>query len=66
MSVLRVLTVALGVLGIVMLISGIALRHLDEEGSTASERVPMPEEYIEEFFSAQDNAHDIEDIIEAE
>lgn len=64
MFVIRVLTAAIGVLGIIMLISGLVLRHLDESGRTAADKAPMPEEYIEEFFSGGDGTPNIEDYIE--
>ena len=66
MFLIRVLMVAVGVLGIVMLISGMVLRRLDEASRTAADNVPMPEEYIEEFFSGEDSTPNIEDYIEEE
>ena len=50
MFLLRVLTAALGALGLVMLLSGILLRQLDAAQRHGGRETPMPEEYIEEFF----------------
>ena len=63
---IRVIAVAVGVLGIIMLISGIALHRLDEESRRTPEKAQMPEEYIEEFFSDENFEPDIEDFIEPE
>lgn len=63
---IRVLTVAVGVLGVVMLVCGIALHRLDEESRKVPEKAQMPEEYIEEFFSDEHFTPNIEDYIEPE
>lgn len=63
---IRVLTVAVGVLGVVMLVCGIALHRLDEESRKVPEKAQMPEEYIEEFFSDENSHPDIEAYIEPE
>ncbi len=62
--IFRVLTVALGLMGIAMLVSGLVLRHLDEANKTVPQQAEMPEAYIEEFFSGEDNTPRIEDYIE--
>lgn len=66
MFLIRVLTVAVGVMGMIMLLSGIVLRHLDETSRTTADKAPMPEEYIEEFFSGRDSMPHIEDYMEEE
>lgn len=66
MFIIKVLTAVIAMLGIIMLISGIVLRNLDEKSRTTSDKPKMPEEYIEEFFSGDDRAPSIEDYIEAE
>lgn len=66
MFVIRVLTVAVGVLGLIMLISGVVLRNLDEANRTTADKAQMPEEYIEEFFSGEDRTPHIEDYMEEE
>lgn len=66
MLIIRVLTAAIAMLGVVMLISGIVLRNLDEASKNTPEKAQMPEEYIEEFFSGEDKTPNIEDYIEPE
>ena len=66
MFIIRVLAVAVGVFGIIMLVCGIALHRLDEESRRIPEKGQMPEEYIEEFFSDEHFTSDIEDYIEPE
>ena len=66
MLVIRALTAAVAVVGVIMLISGILLRNLDEAGKTTPEKAQMPEEYIEEFFSHEDETPNIEDYMEPE
>ena len=63
---IRVLAVAVGVLGIIMLISGMVLHRLDEESRKTPEKAQMPEEYIEEFFSDENFKPDIEKYMEPE
>ena len=62
----RVLAVAVAVLGMIMLVCGIALHRLDEESRRTPEKEQMPEEYIEEFFSDEKFTPNIEDYIEPE
>lgn len=64
--IVRIAAVALGVLGVLMLICGIVLRRLDEESRRTPEKAQMPEEYIEEFFSEDNFVPHIEDFIEPE
>lgn len=64
--IIRVLAVAVGVLGIIMLISGMVLHRLDEESRKTPEKAQMPEKYIEEFFSDENFKPDIEKYIEPE
>lgn len=64
--IFRVLTVALGILGIVMLVSGLMLRRLEQNSKPVREEPQMPEAYIEEFFSGEDSTPHIEDYIEPE
>lgn len=66
MFVVRVLAVAVGVLGVIMLVCGIALHRLDEKSRMTPDKEQMPEEYIEEFFSDEHFTSDIEDYIEPE
>ena len=63
---IRVIAVVAAVLGVIMLISGIALRRLDEENRRAAEKAQMPEEYINEFFPDDNQEPQIEDYIEPE
>ena len=62
----RVLAVAVGVLGVIMLVCGIALHRLDEESRRTPEKEQMPEEYIDEFFSDEHFTPNLEDYIEPE
>ena len=64
--IVRVLAVAVGVLGVIMLVCGIALHRLDEESRKTPEKEQMPEEYIEEFFSDEHFTPNIEDYLEPE
>ena len=66
MFIVRVLAVAVGVLGMIMLVCGLALHRLDEESRRTPEKEQMPEEYIEEFFSDEKFTPNIEDYIEPE
>ena len=63
---IRVIAVVAAILGVIMLISGIALRRLDEENRRAPEKAQMPEEYINEFFPDDNQEPQIEDYIEPE
>ena len=64
--VIQVITVVMVLLGVIMLISGAVLRHLDEESRKTADPAQMPEAYIEEFFSDDDHEPQIEDFIEPE
>ena len=64
--IIRIIAVAVAMLGVVLLISGIALHRLDEESRRAPEKAQMPEEYIEEFFSDENFVPDIESYLEPE
>ena len=63
---IRVIAVVAAILGVIMLISGIALRRLDEENRRTPEKAQMPEEYINEFFPDDNQEPQIEDYIEPE
>ena len=63
---IRLIAIVVGVLGVIMLISGTVLHRLDEESRRTPEKAQMPEEYIEEFFSGDDFKPDIEKYIEPE
>jgi len=64
--IIRVIAVVLTVLGVVMLISGIALRKLDQESRKVPDKEQMPQEYIDEFFSDENYKPSIEEYIEPE
>ena len=64
--VIRVTAIVLAVLGVIMLICGIALRNLDQESRKVPDKAQMPEEYIDEFFSDEGRSPSIEDYIEPE
>lgn len=53
MFLLRVLTAALGAVGLIMLLSGLLLRQLDAAGQGGGTETPLPEEYIDEFFTEE-------------
>lgn len=64
--IIRVAAVAVAVVGIIMLVSGMVLHRLDEESRKTPAKAQMPEEYIEEFFTGENYEPDIEDYIEPE
>lgn len=53
MRLLRVLTAALGAVGLIMLLSGLLLRQFDTAGQHSGTETPLPEEYINEFFTEE-------------
>ena len=63
---MRVAAVAVAVLGIIMLVSGMVLHRLDEESRKTPGKAQMPQEYIEEFFSDDSRDYDIEKYLEPE
>jgi hypothetical protein len=64
--IIRIAAVAVAVLGVVMLVSGMVLQRLDEESRKTPEKAQMPEEYIEEFFSDENFTPNIENYLEPE
>ena len=64
--IVRVAAVAVAVLGIIMLVSGMVLHRLDEESRKTPGKAQMPQEYIEEFFSDDSRDYDIEKYLEPE
>lgn len=64
--IIRIAAVAVAVLGVVMLVSGMVLQRLYGESRKTPEKAQMPEEYIEEFFSDENFTPDIENYIEPE
>ncbi len=64
--IIRIAAVAVAVLGVILLVSGMVLHRLDEESRKTPEKAQMPEEYIEEFFSDENYKPDIEAYIEPE
>lgn len=61
MLLLRVLTAALGALGLAMLLSGL-LRLSDGEEERRGTEIPLPEEYIEEFFPEESKSDILSEI----
>lgn len=64
--IVQIMAAAIGVVGVVMLICGMVLHRLDEKSREIPEMARMPQEYIDEFFSADDEIPDIENFIEPE
>ncbi len=66
MFIMQVITLIVGLLGMLMLVSGAVLYRLDEASRRTPDKVQMPEEYIEEFFGNENSEPNIEDYIEPE
>ena len=64
--IIREVCVVVVAVGLIMLMSGIALRAMNSEQRSAADGAQMPEEYIEKYFSDEGQEHDIEDYIEPE
>ena len=64
-SVIRILTVIVGTMGLLMLIGGMLLFRLEQQSRRTADVAQMPEEMIAEFFSDSGEPQ-IEDFIEPE
>ncbi len=62
--VIRVISVIIMAVGLIMLMSGIALSAVNKKQNSVADGAQMPEEYIEKYFSDENSEPSIEDYIE--